>query len=148
MVGANSGNSYNIKNSGPCCVHFLDTDQKIKFQLPDVIMSGILFGTMQLYLSKSMILHDKENHLKGHITFDNSTYTDRIQGSIYKYDPAKLQLDTSNHVTKLKDISYELCIIRGNWQSLVTFDDTVVWNIDDVRMSADASAREGRGTIK
>ena len=30
-VGKNSKNSYNIKNSGPCTVEFLDTQQKVRF---------------------------------------------------------------------------------------------------------------------
>jgi hypothetical protein len=88
-VGKNSKNSYNIKNSGPCTVDFLDTKQKIRFQLPDTVMSGILFGTMQLYLHNSMIFHDKENELKAHVTFD-SDHTDKLKGSIYKFNKAKL----------------------------------------------------------
>ena len=78
-------------------------------------MSGILFGTMQLYLHNSMILHDKENEIKSHITFDSSNYTDKLKGSIYKFNKQKLQLDTSIPINKVKDISYEVCSIKGNW---------------------------------
>ena len=78
MEGNNSGNSYIIKNSGPCCVEFLDTKQKVTYLLPTVTVSGVLLGTMQLYLADSMIFIDKKNHLKAHITFDNQGYTDKI----------------------------------------------------------------------
>ena len=102
------------------------------FKLPDAIMSGILFGSMMLYLSNSMIFHDKENETKGHITFDTSNYTDKIKGSIYKYNQKKLSLDTSIPINKVKDINYEICTIKGSWQQDMYFDETKVWDMDEV----------------
>jgi len=140
-VGKNSKNSYNIKNSGPCTVEFLDTKQKIRFQLPDVVMSGILMGTMQLYLHNSMIFHDKENELKAHLTFD-SNKTDIVKGSIYKFNKQKLQLDTSIPINKAKDISYEICSIKGNWQSSMFFDEIKVWDINEVISATKANPKD------
>lgn len=145
-VGKNSKNSYNIKNSGPCTVEFLDTKQKVRFQLPDVVMSGILLGTMQLYLHNSMIFHDKENELKAHVTFDSNN-TDKLKGSIYKFNKPKLQLDASIPINKVKDISYEICSIKGNWQSSMFFDETKVWDIEQVISAEKANSSKDKSKV-
>lgn len=45
LQGSTSGNSYIISNKGSCAFTFTDTNQKVEFKLPDVIMSGLLWGT-------------------------------------------------------------------------------------------------------
>ena len=82
LSGSPSGNAYNIKNAGFCEVKYLDNNSSVKFSLPDVIMSGILWGTQTLYLQNSMIFIDKSNSLKAHITFNN----DNFDGKLYKYN--------------------------------------------------------------
>jgi hypothetical protein len=79
-----------------------------------------------------MIFHDKQNELKAHVTFDSSKYTDELKGSIYKINKQKINLDSSIPINKVKDISYEICSIKGHWQSSLIFDDTKVWDIEQV----------------
>lgn len=43
--GSLNKNSYLIQNKGVCHVTFLDTKQTIKYSLPDVVMTGLFFGT-------------------------------------------------------------------------------------------------------
>jgi long-subunit fatty acid transport protein len=66
-------------------------------------MTGLFFGTQQLQLSSSLILHDAANRLKAHISFDNSGGTAvkrfkkcedkkaNMYGLVYKYDSTKSQ---------------------------------------------------------
>jgi len=61
LKGSTSGNSYTIKNQGPCTVRFLDTNQQIKYALPEVVMKGIIWGTTSLQLTNSIIFIDREN---------------------------------------------------------------------------------------
>lgn len=43
--GSMNKNSYSIYNRGVCHIKFLDTNQKISFSLPDVVMTGLFFGS-------------------------------------------------------------------------------------------------------
>ena len=70
-----------------------------------------------------MIFVDNKNSLKTHVTFNTS---DSIKGSIYHFDQTKLSLDNSVPLEKVKDISYEIGSIRGNWQSEIFIDDEMV----------------------
>ena len=107
--------------------------------MPTVTVSGVLLGTMQLYLTESMIFIDKKNHLKAHITFDDEylpkeeEYTDKIQGLIYKYNKKDLMLDTSIPLSSLKDVAEAITFIEGNWKSKLTFDEEgkkeLVWSL-------------------
>ena len=102
-------NSYSIYNRGICHVKFLDTEQVIDFSLPDVLMTGLFFGTQQLQLNSSLILHDEVNNLKAHVSFDNSGSSAskrfkncedkkaNLYGLVYKYDK------TATKSTKLVD---------------------------------------------
>ena len=128
--GSTSGNSYKIRNSGPCFIQFSDTDQLIHLQLPDVVMTGIHYGTQSLFLQDSMIFLDRANHLKAHLTFMDET--DEFIGKIYKYNTKKLKLDLRTPLERLPDIEEEISIIKGNWQSKLLIDDQEVWNIDRV----------------
>jgi len=95
-----------------------------------------------------MIFHDKENELKGHVTFDSSNYTDKLKGSIYKFNKQKLQLDTSIPINKVKDISYEICSIKGNWQSSLYFDEAKVWDIDQVVSAEKVKSKESNKVLQ
>ena len=69
LSGSPSGNSYNIANKGVCRVKFKDSSQVIKFELPKVSMSGILWGSSTLSIQGSLQLIDECNSLKAHVTF-------------------------------------------------------------------------------
>ena len=144
LSGNTAGNTYLIKNQGPCYVHFLDTNQRIRFQLPDVALSGILWGSQSLTLSTSLLFQDKVNDLKCHISFDSN---DGISGAIYKYRPSKLQLDCNVAFSKVGDISQELMRLKGNWQKNLIIDGDEVWNIGSVE-SARVSKALGSQVIQ
>lgn len=144
LSGNTSGNTYLIKNQGPCYVHFLDTNQRIRFQLPDVSLSGILFGSQTLSLSTSLLFQDKVNELKGHISFDSN---DGLNGAIYKYKPAKLQLDCNVPFSKVGDVSQELMKVKGNWQKNLIVDSEEIWNIGNVE-SARVQKKLGHNVIQ
>jgi len=84
-------------------------------------MGGLLWGSSTLSVINSMILVDKENLLKCHITFDPAS--DNLTGSIYSYNQSKLNLDSSIPITMCPDISYEVAAVRGNWQTNAFIED-------------------------
>ena len=144
MKGSMNKNSYSIYNKGVCHIKFLDTQQVITFSLPDVVMTGLFFGTQQLQLSSSLILHDAANCLKAHISFDNSggaavkrfkkceDKKANMYGLVYKYDSSKNQkIDASLQLAKVTDIVEEYEELWGNWQCyLESAQEGMVWNLD------------------
>ena len=91
-------------------------------------MSGILWGSQQLYLSNSIIIVDKENQLKCHATFESGA-NDGFKGAIYKYDPKKAKFDSSVNFTKCNDILFEVAPLNGKWQSHLIMDGEEVWSL-------------------
>lgn len=125
--GSLNKNSYLIQNKGICHITFLDTNQTITYSLPDVVMTGLFFGTQQLQLNSSLIFHDAANKLKAHVSFDNSGGASKrykecldkkanMYGLIYEYDASKgAKIDPSVGLNKVNDVVKEHDQFWGNW---------------------------------
>lgn len=151
--GSLNKNSYLIQNKGVCHVTFLDTQQTITYSLPDVVMTGLFFGTQQIQLNSSLIFHDAANRLKAHVSFDNSGGASKrfkdcqdkkanMYGLVYKYDGSKgSKIDPSVPLSKMNDIEVEFEQLWGNWQRYLQNRDGLLWNLED---TIDSAALEGR----
>jgi hypothetical protein len=140
--GSLNKNSYLIQNKGVCHVTFLDTKQTIKYSLPDVVMTGLFFGTQQLQLNSSLIFHDEANKLKAHVSFDNSGGASKrfkdcedkkanMYGLVYTYDSSKgAKVDPSVPLSKMTDIATEHEQLWGNWQGYLQNKDAMIWDLD------------------
>jgi hypothetical protein len=128
-MGSNSGNSYTIQNKGPCTVTFKDTNQRITFELPKVVMSGIIWGTQSLTITHSLIIVDEANSLKAHISFgENNKDPHHFTGLLYKYDKSDPNNDPTKSVSKVKDIEQEIAQISGNWEGFLDIGGKVEWD--------------------
>ena len=127
-----------MKNSGPATVHFTDSDQKIRYHLPDTCMSGLIWGSTTLSLQNSMIFIDRGNKLKTHVTFDG----DNFKGAIYKFNSSVVTIDNTISFSKVKDIEYEVSSLHGKWQQNLFIDGKQVWDFDS--MGADGGVKQSR----
>ncbi|KAG7396422.1 hypothetical protein PHYBOEH_002290 [Phytophthora boehmeriae] len=93
----------------------------IKFTMPQIKMSGILFGDRMVEIVGSSRFEDAANHLVGELNFDanNSFFkksqSDDIKGFIY---PSK------------KSAKHALATVNGSWLSHLQFDGKTYWHVE------------------
>lgn len=93
----------------------------ITYTMPQIKMSGILFGDRVVEIVGSSKFEDSTNHLVGELNFDaNNSFlkksqSDDIKGCIY---PAK------------KSAKHAVATVNGSWLSHLQFDGKTYWHVE------------------
>lgn len=66
--GTATATTYYIDHKGPIHIEFKDTNQKISYSLPQVLFTGLVWGSYALSMQSSLIFCDHKNRLKAHLT--------------------------------------------------------------------------------
>ena len=142
IMKAMLSNSVLILNKGKVTVTLPQTNQKISYQFPKVVMGGALWGQRYIYYSDHMKFEDRENNLKAIIIFANGRKELKgkrihdIYGKIFKYDYVKNK-DKATPFYSEKMPSYPfpsnnddvISEITGSWLEEVKIDGKVYVDI-------------------
>jgi hypothetical protein len=122
-------------------VYLKNTKQTISYQLPKVIIGGIVLGTRYILLDGHMKFEDKENNIKAVIYFNKnhanlkSRRIHDIYGQIFQHEfPKKKETFYEEKTPKNVFPSDKKLIyseITGSWLENIIFDNNIYWSIQD-----------------
>jgi hypothetical protein len=122
----------------------LDNGDKITFDVPDMIVNGLILGERTIYWEGTTHIVDQKNLLVAEITYNainskkgmfsfKSESPDYLSGDIYKVTPAFMDkfLATKKKLSLKKDENKVMAKIHGEWNGKVFSDGQQIFDFED-----------------
>lgn len=125
-------------------IYLKGTGQTISFQLPKIILGGMIHGNRYVLFDSHMKFEDRENNIKATICF-NKSHSNIKNKRIHDFYGEIFHHDHSKH-SKKKDAFFEeklpkhgfpssdknvYSTITGSWLENIVFDNKIYWSIPD-----------------
>lgn len=130
--GSTRANMIKGLQKGPCHIDFAD-GSRVTYELPDILIKGIMWGDRITELSNSMIFTDAKNGIEAEVVFNPAALgfikslfskakesADTIRGEIYKISASRKKGENT------------ISSIEGSWLSHLEIDGVRLWDIKTV----------------
>lgn len=114
---------------GPNNVTFRDGGH-ISFQMPPVMIKGIVWGDRHVYWTKKMVFQDEKNGLSCEIQFGPSKKSGWFNGSAKDFELDKI---SGTIMKKVSDSQTAICSVSGSWLDTIYFDDVLFWKMNELQ---------------